>query len=174
MLPEAQQVNVLLGRIHTLAVWHVCAPKQWVEIVLSKERKRGGKNLGALHANLSRRLVVRKGMQCRYWTHIGVSAHEIEWNHLAKLHPVQGTKALPQWAPWDAPTTLKHLEHLRRFKFLFTSSPWYSAHGMNFVCQNNLCLYCEYLLSTYGDFCGWSIQFLNAVYYRFFFKECMK
>lgn len=68
-------------------------------------------------------------------------------NQLAKLHPVRGTKTEAERAPRDPLATLKHLEHLCCFKFLYflTSSPWYLARRMNFVCQSNSALCCEYL-----------------------------
>lgn len=119
---------MLLGRIHTLTFWHVCAPKPQEEIVASWIKR-------------------RKSHRC---TQTRKSSRLIEWKPACKVISCSRNKQIVNescWIPW----MLLNTWNISTASDL-TSSPSYLACRMNFVCQNNFALYCKSLLNTDGDF----------------------
>lgn len=119
---------MLLGRIHTLTFWHVCAPKPQEENCCFLNR--AGK-VAPLHANTK-------------------ESRLIEWKPACKVISCSRNKQIVNescWIPWMLLNTWNISTALD-----LTSSPSYLACRMNFVCQNNFALYCKSLLNTDGDF----------------------
>lgn len=125
---------MLLGRIHTLTFWHVCAPKPQEEMAASWIK------WGKLHRRMPTRdccereltdLKKKKKTACKV---ISCSRNKQIVNE-------------SRWIPWTLLNTWNISAALD-----LTSFPSYLACWMNFACQNNLPLYCKSHSNTDGDF----------------------
>lgn len=126
---------MLLGRIHTLTFWHVCAPKPQEEIVACRIKRRKSHCCMQTQDCCEREPIdlkkKKKKTACKV---ISCSRNKQIVNE-------------SRWIPWTLLNTWNSSAALD-----LTSSPSYLACRMNFVCQNNLTLYCKSLLNTDGDF----------------------